>query len=141
MRRREAERVTQAYVRALDRRDGAGVCSLLAPGVVAELRPPNRRPTCAATLEASIGYRDPRGLPQFEGVLLTEIVAVEAKAPSARVTASVVTSFADRDEPSIEDDIVYMERRGGDYLIAKPSAVLYRAVGAEPPLRSIVPPG
>ena len=45
----------------------------------------------------------------------------------------MVTRFADRDEPSVEDDIIYLAARDGDWLIAKPSATLYRAIGADVP--------
>ena len=41
------------------------------------------------------------------------------------------TRFADRGETSTEDDIVYLSRDepSDGWLIAKPSATLYRAVG------------
>ncbi len=139
-RERQAERVVRSYMNALDARDGAAVCRLLAPGVEDELKLPRERSDCAGSLDASIGYRDPRGLPQFEGVSIAGIAGVKASAREARVTATVVTSFGDRAEPSIEDDVIYLIRRGGEYVVAQPSAALYRAIGAEPPLRSIVPP-
>jgi hypothetical protein len=139
--RREAQRVVRAYVRALDARDGARVCRLLAPGVVENVRLPRERGSCPASLDASIGYRDPRGLPQYGGARVTQVVSTRVGPRSARVTATVVTDFADRDEPSIEDDIIYLDRARGGYLVAKPSTALYRAIGAEPPLRAVVPPG
>ena len=40
-----------------------------------------------------------------------------------------MTRFADNREPSVEDDVVYLRRQGGRWLIAKPSATLYRAIG------------
>jgi hypothetical protein len=140
-RSRAVERVVRDYVEVLDRRDGTAVCRLLAPGALDDVRLPRERGSCGASLDASIGYRDPRGLPQFEDVSLARVVSVQADPRSARVTATVVTGFADRDEPSIEDDIVYLIRRRGEWLIAKPDAALYRAIGAEPALESIVPPG
>ena len=56
--------------------------------------------------------------------------------------ATVVTRFADRDEPSVEDDIVYLPRPAdnSDWVIAKPSATLYRAIGAEAPPAVLAPP-
>ena len=48
---------------------------------------------------------------------------------AARVTATIVTRFAEGREPSIEDDLIYLEKRGGRWLIVKPSATLYRAIG------------
>lgn len=138
---RRVERTVEAYVAGLDHRDGRRVCALLAPGVVDELELPHQRGSCAASLDASIGYRDPRGLPQFRGISLSQISAIDLGRKSARATTSIVTSFADRSEPSIEDDLVYLQRRGERWLIAKPSSALYRAIGAEPGPRVIVPPG
>jgi hypothetical protein len=138
---RAALRTVRRYVSALDERDGAAVCRLLAPGVIGEVKLPRERGSCAASLEASIGYRDPRGLPQFAGVNLTEANVGQLRRDRARVTASLVTEFADRPEPSVEEDFVYLERAGARWLIAQPSVALYRAIGAEPGPRSIAPPG
>lgn len=138
---RAIERTVRAYIAGLDARDGKRVCAVLAPGVIEELRLPRNRGSCAASLDASIGYRDPRGLPQFAGIKLSGITAIDLGRRSASATTSIVTSFADRDEPSIEDDIVYLERSGRGWLIAKPSAALYRAIGAEPGPEVIAPPG
>jgi hypothetical protein len=41
----------------------------------------------------------------------------------------------------VEEDVIYLQRVGGRWLLAKPSATLYRAVGyAQPPLRAFSPP-
>jgi len=128
-RRRAVERTVRRYVSALDARDGAAVCRLLAPGALEDVRLPRERGSCASSLNASIGFRDPRGLPQFAGAELTDLVSTDAGRRRARVTATVVTTFADRDEPSIEDDVVYLVREGGEWQIAKASATLYRAIG------------
>ena len=57
------------------------------------------------------------------------------------MVATVVTTFADRDERSVEDDVVYLVRAGGRWLVAKPSTTLYRAVGiADVPPSVISPP-
>ena len=53
-----------------------------------------------------------------------------------------MTHFADRDEVSVEDDVVYLSRTGDRWLIAKPSSTLYRAVGiADVPPSVLSPPG
>jgi hypothetical protein len=135
----------RAYVAALDARDGERVCALFAPGETLpnNLALPERRPGgCPPSLQASIGYRDPRGLPIWEGAEVASVRAVElgGGGKEATVTARVVSRFADRDEASIEDDIVYLGRLGGEWLIAKPSATLYRAIGAEPPPEVLTPP-
>jgi hypothetical protein len=58
------------------------------------------------------------------------------------VTATIVSDFADRDEPSVEDDVIYLERRGRQWLMVQPSAILYRAIGApDLPLDLLTPPG
>ena len=59
----------------------------------------------------------------------------------ARITATVTHRFSDRKYVSVEDDVIYLEKTGGTWLLAKPSATFYRAVGyAEPPLRAFAPP-
>lgn len=140
--RRAVERTVNRYIEALDARDGARVCAVLEPGALDGFKLPRQRSSCAASLDASIGYRDPRGIPAFEGVHLSQVAAIRVGRNSARATTAIVTNFADRTEPSIEDDIIYLRRAdGGDWLIAKPSSALYRAIGAEPGPEVIVPPG
>ncbi len=62
-------------------------------------------------------------------------------ADRARLTTTVTHHFSDRKYVSVEDDVIYLERVGGRWLLAKPSATFYRAVGyGEPPLRAFSPP-
>lgn len=139
-----AARTVRAYVDALDSRDGDRVCALLAPGALAELPLPETRGSCAASIEASIGYRDPRGLPVWDGAKVTRVRVIDlgAGGDQAKVVATVVSEFADREEPSVEDDVVYLVRDGGRWLVAKPSTTLYRAVGiADVPPTVLSPPG
>lgn len=139
---RAVVRAVRAYVEAVDAREADRVCRLLAPGAIAELELPRTRGGCADSLSASIGYRDPRGFPVFDGTRIEAIERVAVRGGEARVTATVVTRFADREEPSVEDDLIYLAERGGKWLIAQPSAVLYRAVGKpEVPPRAVTPPG
>ena len=137
---REARRIARSYVAALNDGDGARVCRLLLPGAIDDLELPKGGGGCAGSLTASIGYRDPRGLPVFRDSRITRILDVTASGNEARVTATNVTRFADRNAPSVEDDDNYLTRRGDRWLIAKPSAALYRAIGAEPPPQAISPP-
>ena len=138
---REAAATVRAYVSALDSRNGRRVCALLAPGAIESVELPVPRRGCAASLEASIGFRDPRGLPVWEGAEVLEVRSVKADGSEATVVATVMTRFADRAEPSIEDDVVYLTRRGGDWMVAKPSATLFRAVGvADVPPVVLAPP-
>jgi len=139
---RDASRTVREYVDAIDARDGARVCDVLAPGAIQNFQLPRQRGGCAAALSASIGYRDPRGFPVFAEARLDSIGDVTVGAGEARVTATVVTQFADRDQPSIEDDVVYLVEFDGQWRIAKPSSTLYRAVGKpEVPPQAIAPPG
>ncbi len=141
---RAAVRTVIDYIDALDAADGAAVCAVLAPGALREVELPRPRADCARSLNASIGYRDPRGLPVWEGATATSVPVPElgADVRMAKVVATVVTRFADRDEPSIEDDVVYLVRdSGAGWLIAKPSSTLYRAVGiADVPPSVLTPP-
>jgi len=139
---RDAERTAREYVEALDARDGAAVCALLLPGALDEVELPEPRGNCAASLEASIGYRDPRGLPVWESATVPTVRVTELDGGSAVVVATVITRFADRDEDSVEDDVIYLARGDGRWLVAKPSSTLYRAVGiADVPPSVLSPPG
>lgn len=136
-----AGRTVKQFVAALDRRDGDGACALLAPGALAEIELPKPRGGCAASLAASIGYRDPRGLPVWKSAEVSDLRSVEIDGETGRVVTTVVTQFADRSEASVEDDIVYLVRDGDGWLIAKPSSTLYRAVGiADVPPSVLSPP-
>ncbi|MGH2953075.1 MAG: hypothetical protein ACRDK9_03505 [Solirubrobacterales bacterium] len=138
---REVAQVVRTYLLGLDAGDGERVCSALAPGAIDEIELPESGGDCAASLSDSIGYRDPRGVPVFEGLKLAGIRAIEIEADSARARATTVTTFADRKEPSIEDDLVYLTRAGVGWRIAKPSAALYRAIGtADVPPSVLAPP-
>ena len=66
---------------------------------------------------------------------------IELHGDAAKVIATVVTRFSDRPEASIEDDVVYLVRTAGRWLVAKPSSTLYRAVGiADVPPSVLSPP-
>jgi hypothetical protein len=134
-------RAVRAYVAALDDRDGAVACALLAPGAIDAVELPRERGDCAASLQASIGYRDPRGLPVWESARVVDLQSLEVDGQQARAVATTVTQFADREEPSIEDDVIYLVPSGDEWLIAKPSSTLYRAVGiADVPPQVLAPP-
>jgi hypothetical protein len=138
---RWAARAVRAYVEGLDARDGGAVCHLLFPGVIDGVDLPRRRGSCADSLRASIGYRDPRGLPVWDSARVRGLLTVAVDGDRASVTVTTVTRFADRDQPSIEDDVVHLRREAGRWLIAKPSSTLHRAVGiADVPPRVLAPP-
>jgi hypothetical protein len=138
---RAAARAVRAYVAAIDARDGARLCDLMAPGALEEIELPRERGGCAESLSTSIGYRDPRGLPVFEQARFAELRSLRIDGDEAKAVATVVTIFADRTEPSIEDDVIHLERAGERWTVAKPSATLYRAVGiADVPPTVLAPP-
>ncbi len=138
--RREAVLTVRSYVGALSRREGRRLCELLTDAAIRELDLPRRRGSCAESMSASIGYRDPRGLPVFRRAGLSGVGSVQLDDDEARVTATVVTVFADRREPSIEDDLIYLSRSGSGWKIAQPSSTLYRAIGQQPPPAVLTPP-
>jgi hypothetical protein len=126
---RRVAAAVREYVAALDARDGERVCALFVPGALDAVRFPRDRGDCAASVRASVGYRDPRGFPVYESARVARIGSVAIDGSDARVVATVVTQFAGNREPSVEDDVVYVEQRGGRWLIVKPSTALYRAIG------------
>jgi hypothetical protein len=123
--RAAAEAAVRSYIAALDERNVARVCALIVRG------------GCGA----KIGLHPADGGPAW---LRTQIVEMKPEAlgdSRARVTTTVTHRFSDRKYVSVEDDVIYLERLGGHWLIAKPSATFYRAVGyAQPPLRAFAPP-
>jgi hypothetical protein len=135
-------RAAREYLDGIDARDGERVCAVLAPGAIQNLELPRERAGCETSLDASIGYRDPRGFPVFDRARVESVEDVTVGAGEARVTVTVVTRFADRDQPSIEDDLIYLVEIDGEWRVVKPSATLYRAVGKpEAPPEAIAPPG
>ena len=68
-------------------------------------------------------------VPVFDRASISGRPEIELSGTAARATVTVVTDFADRDEPSIEDDVIYLERGDAGWTIVKPSATLYRAIG------------
>ena len=134
-------RVVRAYVAALNARDGERACGLFVPGALAEVDFPRDRGSCAASLSASIGYRDPRGFPVYERSRIGRIPSVTIDGSEARVVATTVTHFAGNREPSVEDDLIYLRNEDGRWLIVKPSATLYRAIGVgDIPPQVLAPP-
>ena len=136
----ESVAAARDYVEALNSRDGRRVCELLAPGAIDQIELPRDRGGCAASLDASIGYEDPRGLPVWKSADVEAVVSVDAGPGDAKVIATIFTRFADRDEPSIEDDPIYLRRVGDEWLVVKPSLTMFRAVGQEPPPEAVAPP-
>lgn len=140
--KRRIEATVKRYIAALNGDDGEALCALLAPGALDGVGLPVRRGSCAPSLDASIGHRPPGGAPRW---LHTKLVGADSvvlvKGGDGRLTGTVVHRFAGSREPSIEDDVVYLRRSGGRWLIVKPSATFYRAIGArDVPLSALTAP-
>ncbi|MFL5908244.1 MAG: hypothetical protein ACJ75Z_11705 [Solirubrobacterales bacterium] len=133
--------VVSEYIAALDRHRAARVCALLEPSALDLSDLPRQRGDCRRSLAASIGVRPRSGGPAWRRTALVEVKVEDLGDDRARVTATVTHHFSDRKYVSVEDDVVYLERVDGRWLLAKPSGTLYRAVGyPEPPLRALAPP-
>jgi hypothetical protein len=133
--------VVRTYIAALNRHAAGRVCALLAPGALDPGELPNRRGGCRPSLRASIGTEPRGGGPAWRRTSLGELDTQALGDGRARVTATVTSRFSDRNYVSVEDDVLYLERIGERWLLAKPSGTLYRAVGyPEPPLRAFSPP-
>ncbi len=130
------------YVRAIDDREEREVCGAFMPGGLDALEFPATRGSCAASVASSLGFKGQDGQPVWASSEMTQDVSAEVDGDSARVVATVFTEYADVREPTIEDDIIYLSRANGRWLVVKPSATLYRAVGiADVPLEALQPPG
>ena len=103
---------------------------------------PVRRPSCAASLDASVGHRGGGGSPRWLATRLVDADAVVTiEGGLGRLTGTVVHRFAGSREPSIEDDVIYLRMVGGRWRIAKPSSTFYRAIGArDVPIAALKPP-
>ncbi len=136
-----AQGTVRDYVAAIDARDGQRLCALFEPGALDHLKLPKRAGSCAGSVAASIGYRDPRGYPVWRRTRIERFRSIVVHGSTARATVTMRTTFADNREPSIEDDVIYLDRSGAKWLVAKPSATIYRAIGAaSPPISALAPP-
>lgn len=139
--RSAATAAVRDYIAALDRRSAARVCALIAPGALDLGELPRHGGGCRASLRASIGTKPDGGGPAWRRTELVEVKPEALGDGRARITATVTHRFSDRRYVSVEDDVIYLERVAGRWLLAKPSATFYRAVGyGEPPLRAFSPP-
>jgi hypothetical protein len=65
----------------------------------------------------------------YERSRIGRIASVSIEGSEARLVATTVTHFAGDREPSVEDDLIYLRNEAGRWLIVKPSATIYRAIG------------
>ena len=138
---REASAAVTDFVAALDERNGDAVCSAFAPDSLAGVRFPKPAGSCAETMERSLGYRDPRGLPVWRDSRPTGDISARIDGDAARVTATIVTRYRGQRETTVEDDVLYLRNLDGRWLLLKPSATFYRAIGVgDIPLDAFRPP-
>lgn len=129
------------YIKALNRHDAARVCNQIAHGGLDLSLLPRRHGGCVSSLRASIGTPPRDGGPAWRKTSLVEATPEDLGDDRARVSATVTHHFADRKYVSVEDDVIYLERAGSRWLLAKPSGTLFRAVGySSPPLDALRPP-
>ena len=139
--RAAVEAAVRDYIAGLNRHDSAAVCALFEPAALDLSELPVQRGGCEASLAASIGTKPENGGPAWRRTTISELNEVSVGEDRARVTATVSHDFSDRDYISVEEDVIYLDRSGEAWLLAKPSGTLYRAVGyPEPPLRALTPP-
>lgn len=139
---RQATKTYRAYIRAINDSDGEALCELIAPGFEKTLKPPEKG-DCAESIGASIGFADrKRGYPVWKRTIFTGIDGAFATIGYVQLTPGIITEFADRTEPSVESDIAYLVKGDdGDWVLAKATGALYRAVGKPDfPPRVISPP-
>ncbi len=137
---RAAASAARGYVQALDRRAGAALCGTFVPGSLDNVDFPVERSSCAAAVKASLGF-ERKGFPVWESSEMTDAVTARVTGDTAKVVATVFTVYSDVREPTIEDDIVYLQRSGDRWQIAQPSLTFHRAIGdADPPPSVLFPP-
>ena len=128
-------------MRAINRHDGAKLCSLLDPSFTATLELPVARGSCAERLSGSIGFADPRGAPVWKRTVLSGVEsALLRKGARVQLSVAIVTEFEDRDQPSVESDIAYLEPTARGYVLAKAPGSLWRAVGKPDVPPSVISP-
>ena len=129
--------VVERYIEAINVRDGATICSRLAPGSIAQISLPKRKGNCARSLTASIGYHEAKGPQALTGVKLRKAVPGGS---GDQATVTLAPTFEGQQRTLITRERVYLVRLKGRWLIAKPSPILYRAVGQRPPASASRPP-
>jgi hypothetical protein len=129
--------VIERYIQAINTRDGAAICTRMVPGSIAQITLPKRKDNCAQSLSASIGYHEANGPPTLTGVKLRKAV-IGASADQA--IATLAPTFEGQQRTLITREKVYLVKVKRRWLIAKPSPILYRAVGQRPPASASRPP-
>lgn len=136
----EAARAARSFVNAIDSRDAGAVCDAFASGALEGFRFPATGGSCERSVSRSLGFRGGRGQPVWSSSEVTNAISAEIDGNAARVVATIFTEYADVREPTIEDDIIYLTRSGDEWLVAKPSLTLYRAVGDSDAPPSVISP-
>jgi hypothetical protein len=139
-------RLAQDYVRAINARDGEGVCALLTEEATEQLSLTDEDFPCARAVAGLIGYVEDSGSPEF-----LRYESVDAKAGSERqgfrsVRLALEARFhTESDGGNFEvcrfEDTVWFTHEAGGWRIAKPSLALYAAFGVgQFPAGTLAPP-
>lgn len=140
-------RLARDYIRAINARDGEGVCALLTEEAAEQLGFVDEGLPCASTVGGLIGYVEDTGSPEF-----LRYESIDAKPGSERQGfMSVrlvlearfhVESGGGNFEVCRFEDTVWFTRGVDGWRIAKPSLALYAAFGAgQFPAETLAPPG
>jgi hypothetical protein len=121
----------RSYVGAYDARDGRAICALFVPELRQWLtRAYGHRAGCARLLRAFIGYGEESDTPTFEHL---RIGRVAAAASGSTAVVRVVERYRFHNPSTIGPrterlgftDTIYLVRRGGRWLVAKPGGVWF----------------
>lgn len=126
------------YITALDAHDGPALCALFVPGALDALKLPDG--SGCDGLSRSIGFKAPHGLPVWRDARVVDVKSIVSSGAGLRATVTIVDRYVNNPQPSIEDDVIYVKRSGGDWLIEQPSITIYRAIGTPDPPPSILAP-
>jgi hypothetical protein len=92
-------------------------------------------------MTGSIGFADPRGTPVWRRTILSGVEsALLRKGARVQLSVAIVTQFEDRDQPSVESDIAYLEPTASGYVLAQAPGSLWRAVGKPDVPPSVITP-
>lgn len=142
---RTAALTAQGFIVAIDDRDARAICRALTPEAANRLELPETGNNCATSVEASIGFADPRGFPVWESSNPAGPISAELdeEATRATVVLTVATRYADGREPTVEDDIIYLVRPtdSDPWQVSGFGTTLLRAIGTgDIPPSALAPP-
>ena len=121
------DEAARAYVDAINARDGATVCDLMVDSAAYEFRIPEWG-ECPKFVSAFIGYQEDSGSEIFHRARLVEVHegASEGELQSLNVTVEIERESG----AETLEDVLWLVERDGHWRLARPSQLLYAAIGA-----------